>query len=135
MQPSYPGIVRIGYIYADNLPAYTIQRALVGLEINLFLHPTDIPLSGNAVCSVEKTNDCNGIIEHITLTFRSILPLPTQSAIAFVITDANGRQWLIGQLERPHLALTATRDTGTPDGEASHTRSNIPLLLPLNPAK
>lgn len=137
MQPSYPGIVRIGYILADNLPAYIIQRAIVGLPINLFLQPRDIPLSGNAECSVEATNDCNGTIESVTLTFRTIMPLPTQRAIAFVLTDANGLQWIIGQLERPHLVITATRDLGTPDGkpavityEVKHT-----ALTALKPCK
>lgn len=119
MQPSYPGIVRIGYIYADNQPVYTIQRALVGLPITLFLQATHIPLLSNALFSVETTNDCNGTSQSITLTFRTTLQLPSQSALAFVVTDACGQSWLIGQLEKPYPSITATRSSGTPEDEAA----------------
>ena len=116
MKPSYPGIVSIGYLLAENLPANTTNNALAGIPVVLFLRPTDVPLSGTPECVVEQSNDSNGSAESLTLTFSSALRLPRNKAVALVVKDANNQSWLIGQLERPHLAITSTQQTGTPDG-------------------
>ena len=115
-QVSYPGIVSIGYLFADNLPANTMNNALAGIPVNLFLRPTDVPLSGATECAVEQSNDSNGSAESLSLSFNSALRLPRHKAVALVVKDANGQSWLIGQLERPHLSIKSTQQTGTPDG-------------------
>ena len=115
-QVSYPGIVSIGYLLAENLPANTAYSALAGIPVSLFLRPTDVPLSGTAECVVEQSNDSNGSAESLTLTFSSALRLPRHKAVALIVKDANNQSWLIGQLECPHLAITSTQQTGTPDG-------------------
>ena len=74
-QVSYPGIVSIGYLLAENLPANTAYSALAGIPVSLFLRPTDVPLSGTAECVVEQSNDSNGSAESLTLTFSSALRL------------------------------------------------------------
>lgn len=137
MQPSYPGIVRIGYILADNLPANTTQRALVGLPITLFLQAKQIPLLSNAVFSAETTNDYNGTAQSITLTFRTTMQLLSQSALAFVVTDACGQSWLIGQLEKPYPSITAIRSSGTPGDEAAVITYEVKHTAPaaLKPCK
>ena len=68
---SYPGIVSIGYLFADTLPANTAYSALAGIPVNLFLRATDVPLSGTAQCVVEQSNESNGSAESLTLTFSS----------------------------------------------------------------
>lgn len=129
---SYPGITSIGYVFADNLPAETVWFPLIGLPVDVY-NPTEIPLSGTAECAVEHTNDSNGSAESLTLTFSSALRLPRHKAVAFVVTDANGQLWLIGQPELPHLAITATQQTGTPDGTpavyAYEVRHKAPICL------
>ena len=115
-QVSYPGIVSIGYLLAENLPANTAYSAWAGIPVSLFLRPTDVPLSGTAECVVEQSNDSNGSAESLTLTFSSALRLPRHKAVALIVKDANNQSWLIGQLECPHLAITSTQQTGTPDG-------------------
>ncbi len=135
--PSYPGIIEIGYLKADILPANTTYNALAGVPIVLFVRPTVVPLSSNASLEVEQTNERNGTVESLTLTFRSATRLPRHCAVAFVIRTANGQYYLIGQSERLYLAITATQMTGTPDGdpavyqyEVKHTASIV--LKPCN---
>ena len=131
MKVSYPGIVSIGYLLDENLPANTTYRALAGIPIHLFLRPITIPLSGMPECVVEQTNENNGSTESLTLTFNSALRLPRGKALAFVVKDANNRSWLIGQLERPHLAINSTQQTGTPEGSPAvyvyEVKQNAPI--------
>ena len=131
MSVSYPGIVSIGYLFADNVPANTIYNALAGVPIRLFTSPMVVPLSGTAECSVEQSNESNGTAESLTLTFSSPLRLPRHRAVAFVVTDANRRQWLIGQPERPHLSITSTQQTGTPDATAAVYQYEVKQTAPV----
>lgn len=131
MKVSYPGIVRIGYLLAENLPANTAFSALTGIPIRLFLRPTNIPLSGTTDCVVEQSNESNGSAESLTLTFSSPLQLPRNKAVVFVVLDANNRSWLVGQLEHPHLAITSTLQSGQTDGTpavyAYEVKQNAPI--------
>ena len=131
MTPSYPGITSIGYLLANNLPANTTYQALAGITINLFIRPTPIQITNTAQCVVEHTNDCNGTAERLTLTFSTAQSLPRHTALAFVITDANHHQWLIGQAEQPHLAITATQQTGTPSDTPATYLYEIKTTAPI----
>lgn len=131
MQVSYPGIVSVGYLFADNLPANTMYHAQAGIPISLFLRPDDIPLSGTPDLIVESTNESNGTAESMTLTFSSTLRLPRLRAVAFVIKDANGQWWLIGQLEKPHPAVTGSKATGATDGEPAVTTYEVRQTAPI----
>ena len=131
MKVSYPGIVSIGFLFADNLPANTAYSALAGIPVNLFLRATDVPLSGKAVCVVEQSNDSNGSAESLTLSFSSSYRLPRHRAVAFVVKDANNQSWLIGQLERPHLSITSSQQTGTPDGDSAVFVYEVKQIAPI----
>lgn len=130
---SFPGISKLGYVRAEELPANTTYNALVGMPLVLLLSPTEIPMSGYADLQVEQSNDRNGTAESLTLTFRSALRLPRHYAVAFVIKTANGQCYLVGQSEKPSLAIKATQVTGTPDGEAAvynyEVKESAPVCL------
>lgn len=128
---SYPGITRVGYLSADLLPAYTTYAALAGAPVVLFVAPTLVPLSGNATLQVEQSNEHNGSAESITLSFRTAHHLPRQGTVAFIVWTAAGQCYLIGQLERPALAIQATQQTGTPDGDPAAYQYEVKHTAPI----
>lgn len=129
---NYPGIKTIGYLFADQLPADTIlYSASTRMPISLFLRPTLVPIVGNAVCEVETKAENNGYAEELTLTFQTVVHLPKHRPMAFVIEDVNGNAYLIGQLEKPHLAIHCKRTTSTPDGDAAVFQYEVKQTAPI----
>ncbi len=128
---SYPGITKVGYLPADLIPINTIYNALAGVPVVMFTAPTVVPLSGNADLQVEQSNDHNGTAESLTLTFRSALRLPRHYAVALVVWTAAGQCYLIGQEERPCLAIKATQLTGAPDGDPAVYQYEVKQTAPI----
>ena len=128
---SYPGIKSIGYIFADHIPANTVYNAVAGMPVNLFVKPTPVCLAANAVCQVEESNESNGIAQTVTLSFRTAHQLPRHRPLAFIIEDVNGNTFLIGQPERPHLSISRTRQTGTPESESAVTTYEVKHTAPI----
>ncbi|MBR3564722.1 MAG: hypothetical protein IKN91_00115 [Paludibacteraceae bacterium] len=128
---SYPGIKSVGYIFADHIPANSVYNAVAGIDINLFVKPTPICIIADATCEVDESNESNGIAQSVTLSFRSTSELPRHRPLAFVIEDVNGNTFLLGQPERPHLAVARTRQTGTPSGESAVISYEVTQTAPI----
>ena len=63
--------------------------------------------------------------------------LPTNSHIAFVITDCNGQSYVIGQHEKPRPIIKTSSATGTPSGDPAVCSVEVTLyaqksLIPCN---
>lgn len=116
MSVFYPGIRKIGYIPAENLPLYMQEQASVGLAVTMYVSPTPINLVGEQKCEVVFSDEGNGNNETVKLIFRSLEQLPSES-LAFVFEDMKRDSYLIGQYEPPRPSIKCTKETGTLGGD------------------
>jgi len=119
---SLPGIRSLAYVSANRLSNNLVMQALAQVPIAIYLPQTPIEFTGECTCIVETTNEYNGITEVATLTFLTQMELPSDQALAFVITDVMGNVFLLGAKEEPFPLVTSSKSFGLPDGEVSaHT--------------
>lgn len=116
---SLPGIKNIAYLDARKLTPNVMLMAICGNPIGVFteLHP--IPFSGTPSCITSSVYDNHGRLEAVTLTFKSTEYMPTHMPVAFVVTDANDKSYLIGAFETPHPTVKVEIGFGDPSGDAS----------------
>ena len=127
---SLPGIKRLSYINATELPNDLAAHAISCAPIWLTQTMVDIPFTGEASCVGTRTNEHGAPNESVELTFQSLLALPDDVPLAFVVTDANNRSFLIGVREQPWPYIESSRGFGLPDGESSTTTYTITHKAP-----
>ena len=114
---SLPGIKNIGYVPAERLQREIMLKHLAGLPVAVFTDITPISFCGVPTCEAVSSYNNNGRIEQTTLRFNTREAMPTSRHVAFVVTDCNGKSYIIGQREKPRPIVKVTQDTGTPDGD------------------
>lgn len=114
-----PGIVSIRYTDCDNLQAHVMLKSICGEKIALALPSVKISFFGVPKCqwSGSLLNGCRQ--EKATLEFTTSDILPEGSRIAFIVTVASGRQFLIGSREPKYPQIEYTESTGSPSGDAA----------------
>ena len=116
---SLPGIKALSYVNALELPSDLGLVGISGLPLTLMVQSVDIPFTGEATCTGTRSNANGAGNETVELTFQSLLALPEHMPLAFIVTDANNRSYLIGCREQPWPYIESSQGFGMPDGESS----------------
>lgn len=114
-----PGIVSIRYTDCDNLQPHVMQQSISGATIDLAVHSVKIEFYGIPKCQWEGTLSEGCRQEKATLEFATSDILPEGRHIAFIVTVASGRQFLIGSREPRYPKIQYTETTGSPSGDAA----------------
>lgn len=113
----FPGVRHIYTVRcADLAPNLTLQ-AICGYEVAINAPMKLVNHSGRAKLTREGAK-INGVMsETSTLEFSTADVLPEQEHIAFVVSCANGENYLIGAREPIYPSISYTQTTGDVDGE------------------
>ena len=120
-----PGITNIAYLSADLLSPDITLRAISGVPVGIFTSLNTISHIGDAVCETETVFDNNSQLAKSTLTFSTTEQLPTDCILAFVITTAEDKHYLMGTNSLPYPTIKSVATTGIPDGDAAVTKYTI----------
>lgn len=108
-----PGITRIDFVKCNDLPRYCMLDALGGVTLALAIAHTQISFVGEATLSWEASVVNGGPQEKSTLEFKTTEHLPTDNHLAFIVTTATGKQYLVGTHEKRYPVITYSDTTGT----------------------
>lgn len=114
-----PGIVSIRYTDCDNLQPHVMQQSISGATIDLAVPSVKIEFYGIPKCQWEGTLSEGCRQEKATLEFATSDIIPEGRHIAFIVTVASGRQFLIGSREPRYPKIQYTETTGSPSGDAA----------------
>ena len=127
---SLPGIKFVGYVDCDKLQREMMYKSLAGIPVGIFTDITPIVFCGVPTCEAVSNYNSNGRVEQTTLKFKTLDTMPTSRHIAFVVTDCNGKSYVVGQHEPPRPIVKITKNTGTPDGDPSVLAVEVTLSAP-----
>lgn len=132
MKQSLPGIERIATVPCQLLSPNIIEKYKAGVPIGVFAITTPIEHYGNASCEAVSEFDEGGYVEKASLHFNTTTEISQQQNLAFVITDVNGKSFVIGCMEAPYPIVNITQkvdeDTNIYEVKVSFTR--IKALIP-----
>lgn len=112
-----PGIVKISYTPADSLPDFLLPVIPDDFLMNLEL--TEVDLADVGSLSEESTGVCLDFNTITKLEFTASEELPNERRLGFVVQDAMGNQYIIGN-RPPHCgSLKRTAQVNEPSGKAS----------------
>lgn len=135
---SLPGIRKIQIVRCADLDAGVMLHSICGCLVAIAAPSEDIEFSGKPVLSWEGTMVNGSRMEKSTLQFSSVHHLPEREHIAFVVTVADGNQYLIGSREGRFPVIEYSDTTGEVGRTASvrtykitHTaqKSVLPCVL------
>ena len=114
-----PGIVKIEVVRCAQLPANVMLTAITRGSVTLVLEPEEVTFYGQPTLKWEGLLVNKAPQEKSTLEFKTPHRLHDNVRIAFIVTAASGKKYLIGSREGKYPVVTYTETTGTPDGEAA----------------
>ncbi len=117
MRTSLPSIVKIAYLPCSELSPDIQLRYKVKMPVAVYAGTSPITFYGTPTCEAVMEYENKGRVEHTTLKFSTLDELPTSYPVAFVVSTANGRSYLIGAMERPFPIVKVEERTGVPGGE------------------
>ncbi len=122
MKQSLPGIIAIAYLECSKLSFNIEERKLAGLNVGIYEPLTKVCFAGMPTCVTESTHDKHSQSERTTLTFQSVDDIPIRHNLAFVVTDVQGQNYVIGHAEDPFPSIKRNKNLGTPkDEKAAYT--------------
>lgn len=116
---SLPGITKIRMILCPELPPGLMFQSICGCVPALAVRSEPVGFIGRPLLKWEGAIVNGSRQEKSTLEFKTHSPLPEGRRLAFVVTSASGRQYLIGTREPLYPVITYSDTTGAPDGEAA----------------
>ena len=119
MKTSLPSIVKVGYLACADLSPDILLRYKANIPIVVYGVITPITFFGNAMCDAISEYENKGRVEHTTLKFSTVDDIPIGSPIAFVVSTANDRSFLIGTMEQPYPIVKVEEYTGEPNGDTA----------------
>ena len=114
-----PGIVKIEVVRCDQLPDNVMLTAITRGVVTLVLQPQEVKFYGQPSQKWEGSLVNKAPQEKSTLEFRTPMRLRDDVRLAFIVTAASGKKYLIGSREGKYPVVTYTETTGAPDGEAA----------------
>ena len=114
-----PGIVKIEVVRCDQLPDNVMLTAITRGVVTLVLQPQEVKFYGQPSLKWEGSLVNKAPQEKSTLEFRTPRRLRDDVRLAFIVTAASGKKYLIGSREGKYPVVTYTETTGAPDGEAA----------------
>lgn len=114
-----PGIVSICYADCENLQPHVMQQSITGATIDLAVPTVEINFYDIPKCQWSGTLSSGCRQEKATLEFKTSDTIPEGRRIAFIVTVASGRQFLIGSREPKYPQVEYSESTGSPSGDAA----------------
>lgn len=114
-----PGIVKIHVARCTDIQPNVMLTSICGVTVALVLPVTQIRFYGTPVCKWEGSKLNGARQEKSTLEFSTAEQLPEGERLAFILTLASGKQYLIGTREPKYPVITYTETSGAPDGDAA----------------
>lgn len=114
-----PGIKAIGWIDCRHLPRRVDLSAICGMTVAVLTDVHPIPFFDEPTCECKTKKDGAGYEDTATLKFLTDLRLPRNPCLGFVVTDVNGKSYLLGSLEAPHPQVESEQRCGLPSGDAA----------------
>lgn len=102
MTQSLPSICYIGYLPCSELPPDILNKYLAGMPVAINASPTPVEIYGDASCEAVSEHDNGSRLEKTTLKFTTADEVPEHQDLAFVVKDAQGKEYIIGQKEAPY---------------------------------
>lgn len=116
---SLPGIVKIQWVRCSDISARIMFVSLAGAVVTLALDATLVRFFGTPSLKWDGSL-VNGVrLEKSTLEFATADILPDGERIAFIVTTASGRQYIIGTREPKYPQVNYSETVGSPDGDAA----------------
>ena len=119
MKTSLPSITRIAFIECASLSPDILLRHKADIPVGVYVATRTIQFFGTPSCDTSMEHENNGNVEHTTLSFSTLDELPTDVPLAFVVTTASGKNFLIGVQEWPFPIVKIKSTTGKQNGEAA----------------
>ena len=114
-----PGIVSIRFTDCENIQPHVMQQSISGAIIDLAVPSEKIDFFGVPKCQWSGTLASGCREEKATLEFNTADILPEGRRLAFILTVASGRQFLIGSRESKYPQIEYDETTGSPSGDAA----------------
>lgn len=114
-----PGIVKIEVVRCSQLPANVMLTAITRGVVTLVMEPTEVKFFGKPTLKWEGSLVNNAPQEKATLEFSTTCRLHDNVRLAFIVTAASGKKYLIGAHEPKYPVVTYIETTGTTDGDAA----------------
>ena len=111
---SIPGIRDIRVIPCPLLPKGAMMHSICGCLVTISAPATTVPFIGTPTLAWESTMADGASQEKSTLQFTTARPLTAAGHLAFVITAADGRCFLIGTREGRFPKIEYSATTGDP---------------------
>lgn len=125
-----PGIVSIRYTDCRNLQPHIMMHSICGAKIALAVPTEKISFYGVPKCQWSGTLSSGCREEKATLEFTTTDILPEGCRLAFIITVASGKQFIIGAREAKYPQIEYTETTGSPSGDAAVRTYKITHVAP-----
>lgn len=113
---SLPGISKIQIVRCDILPAGLMLQSICGCIVAIAATSAAVEFVGRPLLKWEGTKVNGSRQEKSTLEFTTTRPLPEGENLAFVVTGAGGKQYLIGTREKRYPVINYSESTGEPGG-------------------
>lgn len=114
-----PGIVKIQVVHCADIQPHVMLNSICGAVIALAVPSVTVKFYGQPTLKWDGTKVDGAREEKSTLEFSTADRLPEGVRIAFVVTVASGKQYLVGTREPKYPVVNYSETVGTPDGEAA----------------
>lgn len=116
---SLPGISKIQIVRCSDLQADVMLHSISGCIVAIVAPSETVEFVGRPILSWDGSQVNGARQETSKLEFSTIHPIPEGVNLAFVVTTADGRQFLIGSREGRFPVIEYTETTGEPGRSAS----------------
>lgn len=123
-----PGIVKIQIIRCADIQPHVMYASLCGAVVALALSAVTVKFYGTPSQKWDGSLINNSRQEKATLEFSTSDKLPEGERLAFVLTVASGKQYLIGTREPKYPQISYSETAGEPDGSAALRTYKITLI-------
>lgn len=114
-----PGVRAIGWINCDLLQRRVDLHGICQAKIPVLTAITPVPFFDKAECSCKRSRESGRQAATATLKFRCADLLPIHLPLGFVVTDQNGKTYLIGSREHPQPVVKVEMGVGQCDGDGA----------------
>jgi hypothetical protein len=111
MKQSLPSITAISYLPCNQLPTNITEKHIAGIPVEITTPLTPVEHYGNASCEAEQEYINGNYSEQTVLQFTSTQEIKQFPAKAFIVRDAQGDTFLIGNSEAPYPTVEINTKT------------------------
>ena len=96
MKQSLPGIKNISVLPCAGIPQHAMAKCLSDIPVGLNCNTSNLDIYPESSLEVESNYTNGDYYENLTLKFTSTTRIPKQRKMALVVTDVEGKNYLIG---------------------------------------